>query len=244
MSAAKQHVILCEGYDDRSFWKGWLLHLGCIDPSRGGRSVSDAFGREVKGGGRFLFRTPAGSDVIVQPFHGRDRAKLAVEDYLGGKEPEMSRRVLLNLDLDAADALSTSADDQVRGIAQALGATSKSPGSYEIGGSRLYPIIWKCEDPPAPGLPERQTLERLVVASICSAYPARGPAVDTWLKVQPRGLFLPRSFSHSYYAKWYADHGAGDFYELLWRDPAVAAELGQRLAATGSRAVVEELVQD
>lgn len=49
----KQHVILCEGFDDRSFWSGWLLHLGCIDPSeRGKRTVTDAWGRPVKGKGR------------------------------------------------------------------------------------------------------------------------------------------------------------------------------------------------
>jgi len=27
-----ESVILCEGYHDRAFWAGWLLHLGCTDP--------------------------------------------------------------------------------------------------------------------------------------------------------------------------------------------------------------------
>ncbi len=25
-----QHVVLCEGYDDRAFWAGWLLHLALV----------------------------------------------------------------------------------------------------------------------------------------------------------------------------------------------------------------------
>ncbi|MEE8525218.1 MAG: hypothetical protein V3T72_14880 [Thermoanaerobaculia bacterium] len=75
---AKQHVVLCEGFDDRSFWSGWLLHLGCTDPSeRGKRTVTDAWGRPVKGKGRYLFRTPAGSDVVVHPFQGRRYSYLA-----------------------------------------------------------------------------------------------------------------------------------------------------------------------
>jgi hypothetical protein len=27
-----ESVILCEGYHDRAFWKGWLTHLRCSDP--------------------------------------------------------------------------------------------------------------------------------------------------------------------------------------------------------------------
>jgi hypothetical protein len=81
----KQHVVLCEGFDDRSFWSGWLLFLGCTDPSdRGKKPVKDARGRPVTGKGRYLFRTPAGSDVVVHPFQGRFNAGGAVAEYLEG----------------------------------------------------------------------------------------------------------------------------------------------------------------
>jgi hypothetical protein len=29
-----ESVIFCEGYHDRAFWSGWLLHLDCVDPGR------------------------------------------------------------------------------------------------------------------------------------------------------------------------------------------------------------------
>jgi hypothetical protein len=242
----RQHVVLCEGYEDRSFWKGWLLNLRCTDPSDGGkRPVNDAWGRPVKGSGRYLFRTPSGSDVLVQPFQGRANARRAVEEYLGGKQTYRPQRVVLNLDSDGANEGDTSAEDQIHGIAQALGADGPAGGPYEAEESVLYPVIWRCGDAePAPGLPKKQTLERLVAAAICAAHPDRGPAVKVWLEAEPHGLALPKSYSYSYFAKWYADRGAGSFYEHLWQDEAVAAELKKRLEATGSWATVEALVSD
>ena len=61
MSAKRQHIVLCEGFDDRSFWTGWLLHLGCDDPSQGGRTTAyDKWGHPIRGRGRFAFTTAAG----------------------------------------------------------------------------------------------------------------------------------------------------------------------------------------
>lgn len=140
---SKPHVILCEGYEDRSFWRGWLLHCGCSDPSEGGRKpATDIFGRPVKGSGRHLFRTPAGSDVIVQPFQGRSNAGRATREYLGGRQAYRPTRVVLNLDADAELGSDTSAEDQIRGIAGDLGATGPSSGPFELGPSILFAIIW------------------------------------------------------------------------------------------------------
>lgn len=245
MSAvAKQHIILCEGYDDRSFWKGWLLHLGCLDPTQGGKnSASDAWGRPVRGRGRYLFRTPAGSSVIVHPFDGRSKARRAVEEYLGGKQAPEPSRVLLNLDCDGESVEDLSAEDQIRGIAQALGAEGESP--FKVGSSILYSVIWKCADAePTPGLPTKQTLERLVAAAIRAANLDRGATVQAWLEAAPPGYLLPKSYGHSYYAKWYSDHGEGYFFEQLWRDPAVVVQLEQRLEASGAAEIVAALVSD
>jgi hypothetical protein len=246
VSDARQHVVLCEGYDDRSFWRGWLHHLGCVDPTEQGRRVvNDAWGRPVRGRGRFLFRAPSGSLVLVQPFHGRSNARDAVSEHLGDRQPNKPVRVLLNLDCDAEDSADTSAEDQVRGIARDLGARETEPGSYEIGGSLLHAVIWRCDDPaPAPGVPRQQTLERLAAASVQAAYPGRGPAVESWLAAEPIGDLVARSFAHSYFAKWYARHGSGNFYEALWQDERVAAQLSARLEATGAARVVAAMVAD
>ncbi len=245
-SEAKQHVVLCEGFDDRSFWKGWLLHLGCTDPSNGGtKAVNDVFGHPVKGEGRFLFHTSAGSDVVVKPFGGRANAARPVEEYLGGHQIYRPDRVVLNLDCDDAIDATGSAEDQVRTIARGLGAAGDGRGPFEIDGSRLYAVLWECGDPdPTPGVPRKQTLERLVTAAIRAAAPDRGPAVEHWLNAEPQGLRLPKSFGYSYFAKWYSDHGEGHFYESLWQDEAVVRELEERLRSSGAWQTVEKLVQD
>lgn len=245
MSAeGRQYVVLCEGYDDRSFWRGWLLHLGCTDPTERGRKAAlDARGQTVRGQGRFLLRTPAGSDLIIKPYHGRSNARDAVAEYLGGLQPHPPDKVILNLDSDAEDDDASTAEDQVLGIARSLGADARGAGPFAIGGSLLDAVVWRCDDPePSPGVPRKQTLERLVTAGIRAAYPERGSAVEAWLDAQPQGVRLPRSFAFSYYAKWHADRGAAEFYESVWRDEQVATELMRRLTATGATEIVESVV--
>ncbi len=207
--------------------------------------VSDAWGRPVRGRGRFLFRAPSGSLVLVQPFHGRSNARDAVSEHLGDRQPNKPVRVLLNLDSDGDDTADLSAEDHVRSIALDLGGQETEPGSYEIGGSLLHAVIWRCDDPaPVPGVPKQQTLERLVAASVQAAYPGRGPAVETWLNAEPAGDTVTKSFAHSYFAKWYACHGSGNFYEALWQDTRVAEQLTTRLEATGAARIVEAMVAD
>jgi hypothetical protein len=239
-------VVLCEGYDDRSFWKGWLLHRGCTDPTEGGRkTVNDAWGRPVRGKGRYLFRTPSGSDVVVQPYHGRDKARKAAEEYLGGRQAYRPSRVVLNLDCDGDDGSARSAEDQVLGIAGSLGATERGPGPFVVGASMLHSVIWRCPDPhPTPGVPGKQTLERLVSAAIRAATPDRGASVERWLDDAPRGFKLPKSYGYSYFAKWFADHGEAHFYEWIWRDEGIVRELRSRLESQEAWQVVEELVGD
>jgi hypothetical protein len=36
MSDAGESIVLCEGFDDRAFWQGLLLSLGCKDARREG----------------------------------------------------------------------------------------------------------------------------------------------------------------------------------------------------------------
>ncbi len=242
---ARQHVILCEGFDDRAFFRGWLLHLGCTDPTRGGKQAApDVGGRPVQGG-RYLFTTPEGSAVLVEPFRGRSKAEAAAREHLGGLQAHRPTRVILNLDSDDDGDHGSGAEDQVRGIAQRLGAEELRLGCYEVGGSLLYPLIWRCGDPAgAPGLPNKQTLERLIVAAILAAYPDRGPTVETWLEAAPAGLKLAKSYSASYFAKWHSNLGESHFFESLWRDERIVAALRERLLATGAWRVVEELVAD
>lgn len=242
----QQYVILCEGYDDRSFWAGWLLYLGCEDPSNQGKKrVKDIYGKTV-GSGSFLFRTPRDVVIIVKPYHGRSKLGFAVKDYIDEQGTCPIDRLILNLDSDAEDDSGSNARDAVRGILIRHGATLDPTSVLEadIAGIRVSAVVWECNDEGGiPGIPRKQTLERLVAASIRAAYPDRGPTVEKWLGAEPKGEgpMTPKNYSYSYLAKWYAEHGADDFFRALWRDEAVARQLRQRLEERGAWAVARAL---
>lgn len=200
---------------------------------QGTKGLSDAWNRPVRDG-RFLFESPAEGKILIHPFHGRSRAREALGEYLSA-QAEPPDLLVLSIDSDATGETGKnipgkSLFDQI--------------GREQAGDTLLHLVLWQCHDPhPTPGVPEKQTLERLVSAAIRAAYAGRGEAVDHWLAAEPRGESTgPKSYGFSYLAKWYADHGADDFYRAIWRDPDVARELRARLEISGAWAVAQALI--
>jgi hypothetical protein len=245
--SGKQHVVLCEGFDDRAFWKGWLLFLGCADPSNdGAKKVLDAWGRPVVRGS-FLFTTPVGSSVLVRPIGGRSKVRKAAREFLD-HQVYRPARLLINLDSDR-DLQTGEGPDSREAVRQIVRDHGEQPvqgdGPFTLGDVELSMVIWECDDAhPTPGLPAQQTLERLIAAAILDAYPGRGPVVEEWLAAEPRGEMLPKSYGYSYLAKWYAEGGPDDFLRGLWRDGRITEALRERLAANGAWGTVEVLVAD
>ena len=244
-------VILCEGFDDRSFWAGWLQHLDCTDPTNRGKiKARDANNRPVQGQGRYLYRTPTEhSSIEIRPYEGRSNLAKTVRDYLKIHRGSPIDRMILSLDSDAEIGLDQSAADQISGIAASHDSQVQDPQRefFDLEGIKTSAVIWEClDEDPIPGVPQKQTLERLVAASIRAAYPARGPTVEGWLAATPHGedAITHKNYGYSYLAKWYAKHKADDFFRELWRDEAVAAQLRERLEARGAWAKVEDLVAD
>ncbi|MEM9555790.1 MAG: hypothetical protein AAGC60_16165 [Acidobacteriota bacterium] len=244
--AFKQHAILCEGFDDRAFWSGWLVErLACTDPTSGGMEPArDAWGRGIQGRGRHFFRTPAGAGIIVEPGRGRSQLKRLAARYLGGLARSFDR-VLINFDSDAdAESVETDGEDFLRTIVLEHGGT-ENKGRFAVGATRVDAIVWRCDDPADTcGVPNKQTLERLACAAIVEAYTRRAEPVESWLSAEPRTSVDEKNYSFSYLAKWYADHGADDYWRALWRDEAIAEALEGRLEASGALEVVRELVAD
>jgi hypothetical protein len=105
-------------------------------------------------------------------------------------------------------------------------------------------VRWEVNDPPAPGLPIQQTLERLVSAALASAYPARAAAVQNWLDARPLPPGAdPKEHAWSYMAGWYAEHGCEAFYSNLWKDTGVVAELNARLQSSGAWQITSTLAR-
>jgi len=245
-----QHVILCEGYDDRSFWTGWLLHIGLQnlasrpDSSRSKR-VTDPWGRSVVDG-QYGFVTASGAFVRLVPCRGGNKVAPAAAQFLNDHVTHPIGRLLLNLDADdTTQVASTSARDAIAGMVRAHAGkpVPDDDGTYCIGDVTVCPIVWECRDADAPGVPSKQTLERLIAAAIVAVDPRRGENVAAWLAAVPRGGDSHKHHALSYLAKWYADHGPDDFFRELWRDPQTANQLELRLRATGAWTHVDALAR-
>ncbi len=237
-----QSVVLCEGWDDRAFWTGWLLRLGCRAAEAPERR--DEWGRPVAGG-RYLFFTPSGDRIVLEPCHGRDLVARAARTYFQEKPTRPLRRLALNVDSDRSAAASGAEVGQVPDDLRNLILREQLPEERDtpvVRGIEILPVVWECADPPASGLPDSQTLERLVSAAIAEVYPGRGASVARWLTDPPAGEPGSKNHALSYLAKWYASHGQEDFYAHVWRDQQVAAALEQRLRATGAWSAAERLV--
>src|SRR5258708_28373216 len=99
-----ESYILCEGYHDRAFWGGLLLHLNCADPgalpSGKRRDFRDPFGNLVRGYGVFGFRSRSGAFIRVVPAHGKDNIPSLARNRLEERKGKALTRLVINVDSD------------------------------------------------------------------------------------------------------------------------------------------------
>jgi hypothetical protein len=252
-----ESVLYCEGYHDRAFWKGWLGHLGCVDPGspppgRTGRvPIFDPWGTEVKGS-QYAYHSRSGGFIRVVPCAGKAKILPLVRIRLGQRSSKASLRLVINIDSDVnASGARVGASGLQRHDVEHLVHTSFDPGAavsadgeieLDGGATKVSLVLWKVSDPPVPGLPDQQTLERLASAVLAAAYPARAASVQNWLDARPSPPGEgPKEHAWSYMAGWYAEHGCQDFYSNLWNNPQVVAELEARLRSSGAWQIAERL---
>jgi hypothetical protein len=117
-----------------------------------------------------------------------------------------------------------------------------------VGATAVSLVRWEVAAANQPGVPARQTLERLVCAALAAAFPERGPSVQAWLDSRPEGPAAgPKEFAWSHMAGWYAEHGCQEFYSYLWAaesgNGCVRAELEKRLRECGAWRIAEALAE-
>lgn len=88
------------------------------------------------------------------------------------------------------------------------------------------PLVWHTDDRSGmKGVPDKQTLERLVCAAMAAAYQGRAEHVQDWLDNRPPEDDLPpvtgKSYAWSYMAGWAAQFGVEGFLrEAIWQSTA------------------------
>lgn len=241
MNLPQRAYILCEGYYDRSFWKGWLVHaLSChsLDPKG---KTKDPWGKDVDRG-HFGFYAPSGSLFIRVIPCGGDTSKIIKEakHLLRGLNTEPITHLVINIDVDTSAAGPARAVDMVRTLVREVSGTAErdEAGDFILGAgaTRVSPVAWHLQMPEQAGVPNEQTLERLVCRALYEAYPERAAAVASWLAARPEppAKALAKAHAWSYMAGWYADHGCSDFYEGIWRDERIAQVLRRHLEQSGA----------
>ncbi|MRG94739.1 hypothetical protein [Polyangium spumosum] len=258
MTSPSESVVLCEGFHDRAFWKGWLEHLRCEDarpvrPDGSYGTAKDPFGKPVQGG-QWAFRTPGGGFLRVSPCGGDNGVLKELRTRLEGRKTNALRRVITSLDNDAITsdvALSQRAESLRQSFTSAIAAADPryerlANGDLILDDGRTVAslVLWQSAAERVPAhVPAKQTLERLVCSALCAAYPDRGAAVAAWLVARPDAPPPgPKEFAWSHMAGWYASKGCDEFYQALWKDAAVAEALRQRLDAAGAWDIVEALI--
>ena len=262
MSAAEESVILCEGFHDRAFWAGLLERkLGCTDarPKLANGNLGTAMDPFLPSsrvvGGDFAFLTPSGAFLRIRPCHGDSKVLAMTTIRLKERTTKALRYLIVNLDVDPDDDDVARAklraeriDHRVEQLVAAVDPSAKRrpDGDIEVdGGTTLVStVLWSTQDPAAPELPAKDTLERLVCAALHEAYPDRSAAVAGWLANRPSPP-PPSAKDHawSHMAGWYGAKGCDEFYQALWDDGSVAAQLEKRLVANGSWRVIEAIAR-
>src|SRR5260370_33851953 len=99
-----ESYVLCEGYHDRAFWAGWLLHLGCTDPSKvhgkTSRSTVQVPWNNPVARGQFAFHSKTKRFVRVVPCHGKENILHAALTRLNERGTKTLARLIINVDSD------------------------------------------------------------------------------------------------------------------------------------------------
>jgi hypothetical protein len=228
-------VILVEGYDDRAFWSGFLRQVCQCAPVMAPRPSGGA-------AGVYRYESPSGARVEVIPVQEQrvDAAKLQalLNERLRGRATrpdERLRGVVICQDDDQQTAQAPRHD--LRWLEQRVGAAF-GPGWTPTRAQVSPPAVWLNDGPVVlavdwwldgavdPALPAQQTLERVVCAALARTSPAQAESARAWLAARPAPAGAPhKAAAAALWAGWRADDGWARFYEALWEDPAVRAEL-------------------
>lgn len=252
MSDPQESVVLVEGFDDRDFWKGLLLHLGCTEARSGPSSLH----RET---GVFTYQGATQKLVHVMPYKAPTPRRpegmelsAAVRIKVHARLTKPLSRLVIGSDADLHPTLED-ARKSVRDllVRECPNVTETSESDFAIDGGALVVSTLFLHGAAArdtegrlpAGVPEQPAIEQLACAAIADAYPSRAESVARWLvdRPSPSGK-IHKAHAWSHYAGWFTSHGTGDFYSALWRDERVVQALLRLLKQQGALRIIEPLV--
>lgn len=211
-------IVLCEGYQDRAFIAGLAEQMGWPWPRRNAASQVDARdldGRLVRGSGKFYFLQETAEfrrGLLLQPCAAEmtggqvaqqvEGALLShLRDIASGTMVARRRCMFWCVDADTragepVEARAKSERSRLLNLIQREGiyASLAPDGRIWLDGTTAcaLPLVWHTDDRSGmKGVPDKQTLERLVCAAMAAAYQDRAAHVQDWLDNRPPEDDLP-----------------------------------------------------
>ncbi|MER2566228.1 MAG: hypothetical protein ABTQ32_36230 [Myxococcaceae bacterium] len=233
-----QRVIVVEGFLDRAFLAGFLKRSKCTPlGAHGAPPPKDPWGAKVAGG-QYAYQSPTGVFVRVVHSNGDGGIDRNVQLYAKDAITKPIDLLLAVVDPDVvaqADWLGP-VKSKVRTLAAKCSGSvdSQNPRAFVVPGVGHAELgVW-ATDEVDPQLPQKQTLERLVVAAIADAEPARFAHVVKFLNSRPAPPPAQgKEEAMALMAGWFSWRLSEGFFEAVWEESAVAAALEARLLKSG-----------
>lgn len=198
-------AIVCEGYQDRAFFSGWLDYLYSA------KKYDLPKSHRLAGRGIYCKQIPQRPSVVIVPAEGKSRVAQTAADYAKNGATELSR-VLIVIDSDGLEPSASrssmlSSYCTTRGIEPpAAEATLVADRKIEVRVEVLHP-----------------SLERVIRTALGATYADEMRAVDDFLGHQPNrpAKLTGKEPAFTYCAAWCPDSFGDDFFAHVWRDPQV-----------------------
>ncbi len=251
-------IILCEGYHDRAFWSGYLMHRHFKD-QRGTKAR-----QETREPGQYDYLSPKGGHAIsVYPCRGKDNIKNALTVKLAGLATDPKDQIIVSVDHDG-DSLpigcepdwtlgnlchDLNASKDKNGEAKAIETKDGAPphisySSKDGQSTLIYLIQWSAGESSIDYI-HVQTLERMVCAAFKLAYANREPPVLNFM--ESRGDGAPeadgKAYACAHLAGWYGQSASlENLCREIWRDESMSKALLEVLQQANILPILEAII--
>ena len=254
MNRGGHTAIVCEGFHDRAMWQAMLSELNCKRHDLPGQQAS-RFGF-LSLGNHFIEVIPrvrveskAGSTTRVVTLEGKNNIPRLCSTVLG----DSPARIIACYDTDELVPGPEDADGVLQSVhsyfvARGDSCTDLTDRRFRVKDqTEVIAVDWSTSDREGhPGVPNTQTLERVICLALANAYPERAKHVQNWLDSRPQKPAATDSsakeFPFSYLAGWYSKATSYEaFIKHIWLDGEVKPQLIQILDQAGALAVAREI---
>ncbi len=205
-------AIVCEGYQDRSFFSGWLDYVYSA------QKYDLPKGHRLAGRGVYCKQIPQKHSVVIVPAEGKSKVAQTSADYSKNSAAEL-RRILMVVDTDRTEP-AASRSNMLSSYCSERGIDLPNTQTTTVA-DRTIEVRVEVWHP---------TLEAVIRGALDVACAGEMSAVDAFLANQPNRPTKPtgKEPAFTYCSAWRPDSFGDDFFAHVWRDQQIREALLSR----------------